>query len=339
MAAWASSMLVNGSCSLSSSSCRVWCSRSIFPVVVGERGLVSRWVMPFSRQIRSNSTSAGRGLPNRPVNCLPLSESTSPGHPVAAHRFHERQPNRPCGGAQHDGSDHAVPGMLIDPGDHLALTAAGQEQAGTHIQLPQLHRRRTFPPNVLITAPAARDRLDELVTDKHPVNRGPGQAWIPTAVQLEDQAARPPPGVGPAQLANQRLNLRRNPPRMLPGRMRPVSQAIKTIRPVPGKSTMHGLPGDAVSFGDLDDRSPGQDLHNGAVSLLDHVQLPKRMGASRIKWSHRVAHQAEPGTGTGHRDRTPGQDNRAELQLVRTFSTSSRARQRAVGVAPAGRLR
>jgi hypothetical protein len=38
--------------------------------VVGERGLVNRWVMPFSRQIRSNSTSAGRGLPKRPVNCF-----------------------------------------------------------------------------------------------------------------------------------------------------------------------------------------------------------------------------------------------------------------------------
>ena len=37
--------------------------------------------MPFSRKIRSNSTSAGRGLPNRPVNCLPLSVNTSSGTP------------------------------------------------------------------------------------------------------------------------------------------------------------------------------------------------------------------------------------------------------------------
>ena len=54
---------------------------SIFPVVVGDRGFVSRGVMPFSRQIRSNSTSAGRGLMNRPVNTVPLSVSTSSGHP------------------------------------------------------------------------------------------------------------------------------------------------------------------------------------------------------------------------------------------------------------------
>jgi hypothetical protein len=48
-------------------------NRSTFPVVVGVRGLVLRATMPFSRQIRSNSTSTGRGCWNRPVNCLPLS--------------------------------------------------------------------------------------------------------------------------------------------------------------------------------------------------------------------------------------------------------------------------
>jgi hypothetical protein len=58
---------------------RDWCSRSIFPVVVGDAGRVSRWVMPFSRQIRSNSASAGRGLMNRPVKTVPLSDKTSSG--------------------------------------------------------------------------------------------------------------------------------------------------------------------------------------------------------------------------------------------------------------------
>jgi hypothetical protein len=59
------------------------CQRSTFPVVVGEYGLVSRCLIPFLRQIRSNSTSAGRGLRNRPVNCLPLSVSTSSGIPYS----------------------------------------------------------------------------------------------------------------------------------------------------------------------------------------------------------------------------------------------------------------
>src|SRR5947208_870611 len=44
-------------------------------LVLGEESLTSV-SLPFRRQIRSNSTSAGRGLPNRPVNCLPSSVST-----------------------------------------------------------------------------------------------------------------------------------------------------------------------------------------------------------------------------------------------------------------------
>jgi hypothetical protein len=39
-AAWASASVANGVQSLSSSFCRVWWNRSIFPVVVGDRGLV-----------------------------------------------------------------------------------------------------------------------------------------------------------------------------------------------------------------------------------------------------------------------------------------------------------
>ena len=75
------SIEANGPASSRKSVCRVWCQRSTFPVVVGEYGLVSSCLMPFLRQIRSNSTSAGRGLPNRPVNCLPLSVRTSSGMP------------------------------------------------------------------------------------------------------------------------------------------------------------------------------------------------------------------------------------------------------------------
>ena len=41
-AAWPSASDGNGSHTSSSSSCRVWWNRSTLPVVVGERGLVSR---------------------------------------------------------------------------------------------------------------------------------------------------------------------------------------------------------------------------------------------------------------------------------------------------------
>jgi hypothetical protein len=47
---------------------KVLWKRSILPVVVGDRGLVNRCLMPLSRQILSNNTSTGSGLMNRPVN-------------------------------------------------------------------------------------------------------------------------------------------------------------------------------------------------------------------------------------------------------------------------------
>src|SRR5262249_16957924 len=53
-----------------------------------------------------------------------------------------------------------------------------------------------------------------------------------TATHPEDQAARRPTAVGSSQLANRRLGLRGDPPRVLSGRVGPVSQAIKTLSPV-----------------------------------------------------------------------------------------------------------
>ncbi len=70
----------NGPCGSSNSVWIVWCQRSIFPVVVGERIFVNRWSMPLRRQITSNSTSGARGR-NLLVNCTPLSVSTCSGTP------------------------------------------------------------------------------------------------------------------------------------------------------------------------------------------------------------------------------------------------------------------
>lgn len=46
-----------------------------------DAGRTRRAPIPFSRQTRSNSTSGGRERVSRPVNCLPLSVSTSAGTP------------------------------------------------------------------------------------------------------------------------------------------------------------------------------------------------------------------------------------------------------------------
>lgn len=115
------------------------------------------------------------------------------GDPVLLHRGHERRAHRPGGGPQHDSGDDAVPGVVIDPGDDLALPAIGQEQAGGHIKLPQFHRRGTLPPAVLVSAPAARHGLEQPVPDQHPVDRGPGHTRVTALAEFEDQTAPPPP--------------------------------------------------------------------------------------------------------------------------------------------------
>ena len=109
-------------------------------------------VMPFSRQIRSNSTSAGRGLVNRPVNMLPVVGQHLLGHPVDACRRERSQTARPVAPQHRRGDDH-VPGMVIDAGDHLALPPIGQNDAADHVHLPQVHRDLTLPALVACAVP------------------------------------------------------------------------------------------------------------------------------------------------------------------------------------------
>jgi hypothetical protein len=100
----------------------VLCSRSTFPVVVGEYGAVSRCRMPLSAQIRSNITGPGP-VPNRPVNTLPLNVSQDLArYPVAAQRLAQGLAHRPG----HHLRRHDKPGMVIDPSDHLDLQASAR---------------------------------------------------------------------------------------------------------------------------------------------------------------------------------------------------------------------
>ena len=104
--------------------------------------------------------------------------------------------------------------------------------------------------------------------------------------ELEDQAARSPPAMRPSQVANYRLHLGADPPRMRLRRMRPVSQPVKTALAVTGHPPVHRLAGHPEALGDLSYRDAIQDLQHGLVSLLNHVQLPKHCGS--------VSHQVKP---------------------------------------------
>ena len=223
-------------------------------------------------------------------------------------------PGRPPGrGPADDGGDDAEPGVVVDPGDDLALAPVGQEQARGHVHLPQLHRRRAFPPAVGVPAPAPRHRLDHPVTDQDPVDRRPGDARMSSALQLEDQAARSPAALRCSQVADHRLDLGADPPGMRLRCVRPVSQPVQAAFAVAGHPAVHRLAGYPEPLRNLGDRSAVQDFKHCLVSLLDHVQLPKHCGS--------VAHQVEPRCRT-----SSGAGQRTLPDLVMTFFTSSRAR-------------
>src|SRR6266702_2858276 len=146
------------------------------------------------------------------------------GHPVDAHRVHERLADWAGGGPHHRLGDHAEPGMVIDPGDDLDLGATGEERAGSHIQLPQLHRGVSFPPPVVLPAAAPGLRLDQPVVDQRPVDRGAGHLAITAAAHLKHQPPRPPLGMPAAQLTDRFLDLGEDPPGML---MDPVAAVLQ----------------------------------------------------------------------------------------------------------------
>ena len=79
--------------------------------------------MPFLRQVLSKSTSALRVpcLPNRSVNCSPLSVITPSG--VANLSSGERKPDTPPGRSLgHYPGDHAVAGIVSTPADTTITT-------------------------------------------------------------------------------------------------------------------------------------------------------------------------------------------------------------------------
>jgi len=78
--------------------------------VVGEAGAVSRWMMPFLRQILSNRTSPP--LPKRSVNCLPLSCQDLLGHPERGMTMQETRIVLRTGGEADPIVDH--PGQPAD---------------------------------------------------------------------------------------------------------------------------------------------------------------------------------------------------------------------------------
>ncbi|HEX5304237.1 MAG TPA: hypothetical protein VFW50_45315 [Streptosporangiaceae bacterium] len=116
--------------------------------MVDEYGLVSRCLIPLSRQIRSNRAGRAPAEPGR--EHLAVAGEDLGGDPVPGQRLFERLADRP-GGGPHDrlGADHE-PGMVIDPGHDLHFGAVREEHPAHHVHLPQVHRPRPLPPPVIL---------------------------------------------------------------------------------------------------------------------------------------------------------------------------------------------
>ena len=100
----------------------------------------------------------------------------------------------------------------------------------------------------------------------------------------------------PAQLADHRLQLRRDLPRMGMHLMAAIRQARRALDPVADQPGMHALAAHPVPIGHLGHRNPGQHFQHRPVSLLGHAQLPQH--------ERSVKHQTEPmcqaSSGTAH---------------------------------------
>jgi hypothetical protein len=89
-----------------------------------------------------------------------------------------------------------------------------------------------------------------------------------------------------AQLATQRLSLRGDPPRVLSGRVGPVSQPGDPIDLISRNPRVDCLAGHAIPLGHLDNRRARQHFNHGTLSLLGHVRLP------RHEWERRPSNGA-----------------------------------------------
>jgi hypothetical protein len=78
-----------------------------------------------------------------------------------------------------------------------------------------------------------------------------------------------------AQLADRRLLIWRDLPRMLMNLVTAIRQAGWSLSPVPAQPGMYALAADSVPVGDFGHRHSGDDFEYSPVSLLGHAQLPQ----------------------------------------------------------------
>ena len=240
--------------------------------------------MPFSRQIRSNSTSIGRDA-YRPVNTLPLSVSTSSGAPNCASDPGEHPAHRPRGGPLHQPHGQAEPGVVIDRGDRLELGAVARAA-------PRPSRPAATAPSA---GPAPTAGTPAAGARRRPGRPGPAGP-APDRSPPGSAAARRPPG--PADTAadpDPTPDAARAAPPAAPRPPDPsdagTTAADATDRPAPparprhsGAATMQRLPGHPDLGRHLRDRQAVLDhRQHRLIALLGHAQLPEHRPTSSAR--------------------------------------------------------
>lgn len=147
--------------------------------------------------------------------------------------------------------------MVIDPGDHRQLDAAGQIDATHDVHLPQLHRARALPALVVVAPTAPRLGFDELVPHEAAVDRRTRRNHLELAAQFAEDRAWAPTGMSSSHRDDQSFELGRHLVRTAIGFGAAISQGTETFARVTNQPAMKGPSVDAVAGGDVGDVGPG----------------------------------------------------------------------------------
>ena len=274
--------------------------------------------MPFSRQIRSNSTSVGGWL-NRPVNTFPLSVRICSGTPQHAQRRRQPVTDRPGPFGRHQ-IRALTQSREWSSTPVNAFEDCGPSPAGTR------------PPRRTATAPSARDRSHRfhfrarLSVARRPRSSPPAAApdtpprptapATPTACASSSTSRRGPQYGRDRRSSNTAAS---TPAGIWCGHrarpMRPIHQPLEALGLIPRQPRMQRLPRHPNLLRRLRHaQTIGNHRQHGLIPLLSHAQLPHEGRASRISRNHcqasaetvsginrnqNVNHQAEPYIDTG----------------------------------------
>ena len=296
---------------------------------------MSRWTMPLSRQIRSNSTSPP--LPNRSVNCLPLSVSTSSGIPkrrsAAANARHTARPvarrttvaitqNREWSSTPVTTLASVPSASSTPPTMSICHSCIGSVPLPAQVVLAAAGARRrgrsgragpgSGTPSSA-TAPARDTRAGpaRAPSAADPTADAPGAAHTPPP---------PPPATPDADTTSGPLGPVRNPARPVVAHSGPARCARSAATPRTWAATsVTGSPGPHRQDG------PIPLLHNGHVHQRQSRPPDHASPANDTRSSKPNTAPCQASGGTATVKHQPGQDSTLPaVPLVRTFYTSSR---------------